>query len=225
MVTAWMLLSVVRHSARAPGPDQPEEDALSKEKLDDRNEPHDVFARQVADHPIESAAHEKLLARALAEVVAGSGRAPTDDDRYRYDHYTDQIDDALLDLAREPLEPDHVDDLDLGQRRTVFLIAQSVAQSDGGADPRQAQALARLQSVLGLSGDDAMLLEDAGRRHAVENAATIPVGTGDPEGAQEQRHENFREERVRKAHTRHAPELASHQVGVFGSTTSSRLDR
>lgn len=198
---------------------------MSTEKLDDRNEPHDVFARQVADHPIEDADHEKLLARALAEVVASNGRTPTDDDRYRYDHYTDQVDDAMLDLAEKPLEPDHVEDLDLGQRRTVFLIAQSVAQSDGGADPQQAQALARLQSVLGLSGDDAMLLEDAGRRHAVENAATIPVGTGDPEEAQDKRHETFREERVRKAHTRHAPDLASSQVGVFGSTTSSRLDR
>lgn len=198
---------------------------MSTDKLDDSNEPHDVFGRQVADHPIEEADHEKLLARALAEVLAGNGRTPTDDDRYRYDHYTDQVDDAMLDLVEEPLEPDHVDDLDLGQRRTVFLIAQSVAQSDGGADPQQAQALARLQSVLGLSGDDAMLLEDAGRRHAVENAATIPVGTGDPEEAQDKRHETFREERVSKARTRHAPDLASTQVGVFGSTTSSRLDR
>jgi len=198
---------------------------LSKDKLDDRNEPHDVFARQVADHPIEKESHEKLLARALAEVIAGNGRTASDDDRYRYDHYTDQIDTAMLELADEPLEPDDIEDLDLGQRRTVFLIAQSVAQSDGGADPQQAQGLARLQSVLDLSGDDAMLLEDAGRRHAVENAATIPVGTGDPEEAQENRHEAFREERVEKNRARHSPQLASHQVGVFGSNTSSRLDR
>lgn len=198
---------------------------MSHPKLDDQNEPHDVFARQIADHAIEDAADEKLLARALAEVLGGNGRHPTDDDRYRYDHYTDQTDDALLALAEEPLSRDDVEDLDVGQRRTIFLIAQSVAQSDGGAEPSQAQALARLQSVLDLSAADAMLLEDAGRRHALENAGTTPVQPGDAEEAVDRRHENFRDEQVRRVHARHAPERASHQVGVFGSTTSSRIDR
>ncbi|MCB9529951.1 MAG: hypothetical protein H6701_16455 [Myxococcales bacterium] len=198
---------------------------MSHEKLDDRNEPHDVFARQIADHPIEDKGDEKLLARALAEVLAGNGRHPSDDDRYRFDHYTDQTEEPLLALADEPLSRDDVEDLEVGQRRTIFLIAQSVAQSDGGAEPSQAQALARLQSVLDLSAADAMLLEDAGRRHAVENANTIPVGTGDPDEALDRRHEEFRANQVGRVHRRHAPDLASHQVGVFGSTTHSRTDR
>lgn len=198
---------------------------MSDQKFDDTNEPHDIFARQIADHPIEDASDERLLARALAEVLAGNGRTPTDDDRYRYDHYTDQTDDALLALAEEPLSRDDVEDLDVGQRRTIFLIAQSLAQGGGGAEPSQAQALARLQAIFELSSSDAMLLEDAGRRHALENGGTTPVHPGDADEALDRRHENFREEQVRRVHARHAPERASHQVGVFGSTTSSRLDR
>lgn len=198
---------------------------MSDPKFDDQNEPHDVFARQVADHPIEDADDERLLARALAEVLAGNARTPTDDERYRYDHYTDQTDDALLALAEEPLSRDDVEDLDVGQRRTIFLIAQSLAHGGGGAEPSQQQALARLQAVLDLAAGDAMLLEDAGRRHALATGGTTPIRPGEADEVLDRRHENFREGQVRRVHARHAPERASHQVGVFGSTTSSRLDR
>jgi hypothetical protein len=198
---------------------------LSDSKLDDRNEPHDLFARQVADHPIETEAHEKLLARALAEVLASNGRHPSEDDRYRYDHYTDQTEDALLKLAEEPVAKDEVEDLEIGQRRTIYLIAQSVAHSDGGAEPSQLDALARLQGVLGLSAADAMLLEDAGQRHAAESALMTPSDEGDGKAAMNRRHAAFREQRLSGMHARHAPEQASAQVGVFGSTRQSRLDR
>lgn len=179
------------------------------------------LAHHVVNHPIESAEDERLLARALAQVVAGEGRRPSNDDRYRFQQYTEQTETPLLELAKTPLQAGDVEHLDVGQRRTVFLIADAVAAADGGADATQHQALDRLATTLDLSASDVGKLERAGGRLARESAAMVAAGAIEGEKGEvavDSRHEAFRDDRLEKMHTRHEPRAVPHNVGVFGST-------
>lgn len=194
---------------------------MSTQDHNDQPAPLADLAHHVANHPIETAEDELLLARALAEVIAGKGRRPSGDDRYRFEQYTEQTQTPLLELADAPLMTDDVKHLDVGQRRTMFLIADSVAEADGGADEGQNHALDQLAMTLELSASDVGKLERAGARLARESAAMAAAGAiegNESEVAADSRHEAFRDDRLQKMHTRHEPRAAPHNVGVFGST-------
>lgn len=189
-------------------------------------------------HPIDDVDTERLLARAAAEVLAGDGRSPRDEERAVYDPWTEQVDTPLFDLADEPLEPGDVESLGQGTRNTIYAVCQVMARTTGDPDPCQQKGLSRLQAVLGVGALDAELLAGAAARHVLENEPTQPLDVSDFEDttgewsrpATERRHRDFRRERHERLRTRHTPHRSTgvhgpRRVGVFGSSPAPSFEK
>lgn len=194
--------------------------------------PSPTISTYIADHPIDDASTEKLLARAAAEVLAGSNRHPTDEERVQFEAWTERTRTPLFDLAEDPLDRDDVEDLDEPTRNTIFAVCQLLARAEGAPDRHQARSLDRLQQTLDIEAVDAELLENAAARHATEAAITEPVQPPEPEPETvlDRRHEDFREARrdlLRARHTphRHTGVHGPRQVGVFGSSATPDIER
>lgn len=188
-------------------------------------------------HPIDDVDTERLLARAAAEVLAGDGRSPADEEREVYDPWTEQTETPLFDLAEEPLEPEDVESLDQGTRNTIYAVCQVMARTTGDPDPSQEKALSRLQAVLHVGALDAELLADAAARHVLENQATQPIDvtrfertTDEWSRATGRRHREFRAQRQDRLRARHAAQRHTgvhgpRNVGVFGAGVSPDIDK
>lgn len=198
--------------------------------------PAPTLSDYLAHHPIEDADSERLLARAAAEILAGEGRSPRDEERAQYEPWTERVETPLFELADEPLEPEDVESLEADTRNAIYAICQVLARADGAPDPIQVRGLARLQSILGLDAVDAELFEDAAARHVLESGPTQPLRvdfempTGDWETpAAAQRHESFREERMDRLERRHRPHhhtgVGGPRLGVFGSSPAPSVEK
>ncbi len=196
-----------------------------------------TLSTYLENHPIADAADERLLARAAAEVLAGDGRSPTDDERAWYEPYTPQVDTPLFDLVDAPLEPGDVAELDPSKRNTIYAICQVLARADGDPDPRQRKGINRLQAVLDVDAVEAELLEHAARDHILETAPTTPMDVRglqdeapDDRGPEHRRHRAFREQRADRLRARHSPRRHTSvhgpsPLGVFGSVRARSLEK
>jgi len=181
-------------------------------------------------HPIADVETEHLLARAAAEVLAGDGRRPTDEERAQYDPWTSRVETPLFDLADAPLVPDDVEGVDEGARNAIYAVCQVLARAGSAPDERQRKGLARLQATLDVGALEAEQLEDAAARHVLENASTQPLGVDGETSTTTGRHAEFREQRKDRVHARHTPRRHTsvhgpRGVGVFGSGPAPGIEK
>ena len=145
--------------------------------------PQTTFARMIAEHPLESEAHEVLLAHMLAHIVCDDGRTPTLNERAFIDRFTPRVETPIDDLAKRDMPREGLNELDVERKETIMAIALVVAMLDANGGVPNAVVL-RVAEAIELPIERLAACERVAREHIVEQRFERLYAHGKPEDAE-----------------------------------------